>query len=195
MVFYRALLRLYPKSFRAEYGAEMLKDFNRQWRDLSSGARVGLLVRVFADTTANALGVHLDILETGRPLRAAFARSYAGLHRHGDCCRRPRHRRDDRHVFDRRSCDSAAAAVCRFRPPGQAHRKPHGARLPADRAVTAKLPRLEADADVVREHRSVQRRLQEPGGERRTRAALRIERGRRRVRAPRTPGSHRAHAD
>lgn len=43
MAIYRALLRLYPKSFRAEYGAEMLKDFNRQWRDLSRGARVGLL--------------------------------------------------------------------------------------------------------------------------------------------------------
>jgi predicted permease len=62
MLIYRALLRLYPKSFRAEYGAEMLKDFSRQWRDLSSGARVGLLVRVVADTTANALGVHWDIL-------------------------------------------------------------------------------------------------------------------------------------
>ena len=28
MLFYRALLRLYPKSFRAEYGAEMMKDFS-----------------------------------------------------------------------------------------------------------------------------------------------------------------------
>ena len=63
MSIYRALLRLYPKSFRAEYGAEMLKDFHRQWRDLSRGARVGLLVRVIADTTTNALGVHLDILK------------------------------------------------------------------------------------------------------------------------------------
>ena len=63
MSIYRALLVLYPKSFRAEYGAEMLKDFNRQWRDLSSGARVGLLVRVIADTLANAVGVHLDILK------------------------------------------------------------------------------------------------------------------------------------
>lgn len=30
MPIYRALLRLYPKSFRAEYGAEMLKDFERE---------------------------------------------------------------------------------------------------------------------------------------------------------------------
>ena len=63
MVIYHALLRLYPKSFRAEYGAEMLKDFNRQWQDLSGGARIGLLVRAIADTTANALGVHFDILK------------------------------------------------------------------------------------------------------------------------------------
>ena len=63
MLIYRVLLRLYPRSFRAEYGAEMLKDFNRQWRDLSNGARVGLLARVIADTAANALGVHLDILK------------------------------------------------------------------------------------------------------------------------------------
>ncbi len=37
MLFYRALLRLYPKSFRAEYGAEMMKDFDRDWRDASIG--------------------------------------------------------------------------------------------------------------------------------------------------------------
>src|SRR5688572_7293181 len=63
MVIYRALLRAYPKSFRAEYGAEMLKDFSRQWRDLSSAGKVALLARAAIDTTANAFGVHLDILK------------------------------------------------------------------------------------------------------------------------------------
>jgi putative ABC transport system permease protein len=63
MVIYRALLRAYPKSFRAEYGAEMLKDFSRQCRGLSSAGKVALLARAVIDTSANALGVHLDILK------------------------------------------------------------------------------------------------------------------------------------
>jgi predicted permease len=63
MSLYRALLRLYPKSFRAEYGAEMQKDFSRQWRELSGAARVALLARALVDVTANAFGVHLDILK------------------------------------------------------------------------------------------------------------------------------------
>ena len=63
MLFYRALLRLYPTSFRAEYGAEMLKDFERQWRDASGGGRSALLARTVADTVMNAAVVHLDILK------------------------------------------------------------------------------------------------------------------------------------
>ncbi len=63
MLIYRALLRLYPKSFRAEYGAEMGRDFDRQWRDSSSAARCALLARVVIDTAVNAVGVHLDILK------------------------------------------------------------------------------------------------------------------------------------
>ena len=50
MLFYRALLRLYPKSFRAEYGAEMMKDFARE-----------PLWRVTIDTLVNAARVHADI--------------------------------------------------------------------------------------------------------------------------------------
>jgi predicted permease len=63
MLIYRALLHLYPKSFRAEYGAEMLKDFSRQWRDLAGAAKVALLARALIDVTANSFGVHLDILK------------------------------------------------------------------------------------------------------------------------------------
>ena len=63
MLIYRALLRLYPKSFRAEYGAEMLRDFSRQWQDRSSTTRFALLARVVVDTAVNAVGVHLDILK------------------------------------------------------------------------------------------------------------------------------------
>src|SRR5688572_30662885 len=63
MSIYRTLLRLYPKSFRAEYGGEMTKDFERQWRNASAGGRSAVLARAVVDTTANALGVHLDILK------------------------------------------------------------------------------------------------------------------------------------
>jgi len=63
MLFYRALLRLYPKSFRAEYGAEMMQDFTRGWRDASTAARAALLAQAGVDVAVNALGVHLDILK------------------------------------------------------------------------------------------------------------------------------------
>jgi predicted permease len=49
---YRALLRLYPKSFRAEYGAEMIAVFARD----PNG-------RALVDTIVNAGRVHLDILQ------------------------------------------------------------------------------------------------------------------------------------
>jgi len=62
MSIYRTLLRLYPKSFRAEYGGEMVKDFERQWRDASAGGRSTMLARAVVDTAANAISVHLDIL-------------------------------------------------------------------------------------------------------------------------------------
>src|SRR5687768_7296728 len=61
MQIYRALQRLYPKSFRAEYGAEMEKDFARQWRGASAGARSWLLISAALDTVWNAARVHGDI--------------------------------------------------------------------------------------------------------------------------------------
>src|SRR5688572_2269584 len=70
MPIYRALLRLYPKSFRAEYGAEMVKDFDRDWRNASAAAKVSLLMRAVTDTAANALRVHGDI--TKQDLRYAI---------------------------------------------------------------------------------------------------------------------------
>lgn len=70
MLFYRALLRLYPKSFRAEYGAEMMKDFLRQWREAPATAKAMLAVRAAADTAANATRVHGDI--TNQDLRYAI---------------------------------------------------------------------------------------------------------------------------
>ena len=63
MLLYRALLRLYPKSFRAEYGAEMVKDFARGWRDQSAATRAMRLAHAVIDVGVNAFGVHLDILK------------------------------------------------------------------------------------------------------------------------------------
>jgi putative ABC transport system permease protein len=50
MLIYRLLLRLYPRSFRAEYGDEMIKDFARE-----------PLWRVAVDTVINAARVHADV--------------------------------------------------------------------------------------------------------------------------------------
>ena len=62
MLFYRALLHLFPRSFRAEYGAEMEKDFSRQWAQAEGVAKATTLFAAVADVSSNAMRVHLDIL-------------------------------------------------------------------------------------------------------------------------------------
>jgi predicted permease len=62
MRFYRALLHLYPRSFRAEYGGEMMKDFAREWHAASGLPSLSLLLTTVIDTAASAARVHLDIL-------------------------------------------------------------------------------------------------------------------------------------
>ena len=60
---YRALLHLYPASFRVEYGPEMEAIFARRRRDATGPlARLGLLSRALWDVVTNAAGVHTDIL-------------------------------------------------------------------------------------------------------------------------------------
>ncbi len=81
MRLYRALLHLYPSSFRAEYGEEMAAVFRNRLRDAGGASgRVGLWFRAIADIAANALAVHWDTLEhdlryTARSL--AHARGFA----------------------------------------------------------------------------------------------------------------------
>ena len=63
MRFYRALLHLYPISFRREYGAEMSAVFDVRMRQAGKG--FGLIVLVFAtivEVVANAAAVHWDVL-------------------------------------------------------------------------------------------------------------------------------------
>jgi len=57
---YRALLRLYPASFRAEYGDELCAAFAESVRD-ASPARTFL--SAFADVIPNAIAAHFDIVK------------------------------------------------------------------------------------------------------------------------------------
>src|SRR5829696_7836834 len=60
---YRALLLLYPKSFRGEYGEEMAAIFRQRMRDAGGPfGRLALWIGVALETMMNALAVHWDIL-------------------------------------------------------------------------------------------------------------------------------------
>jgi hypothetical protein len=64
MRLYRTLLRLYPASFRGEYGEEMAAIFRRRLRDADGlFATLALCLSVTMETILNALAVHWDILE------------------------------------------------------------------------------------------------------------------------------------
>jgi len=60
---YRALLHLYPSSFRREYGAELAADFARRRRDRAGVGGIALWVAAIADVTANASRLHLELLQ------------------------------------------------------------------------------------------------------------------------------------
>ena len=74
---YRALLRLYPASFRAEYGDEMRAVFDQRRREAGGGlAAARLWLEAAGDVAFNALRVHADLLGqdlryTARTLRRA----------------------------------------------------------------------------------------------------------------------------
>ena len=59
---YAALLHLYPRSFRAEYGDELLAVFRARTRDaMGPRARVVLWLDILADTIASATAAHVDL--------------------------------------------------------------------------------------------------------------------------------------
>ena len=58
MRLYRLLLRLFPASFRAEYGDEMCRVFARTLRDRGPGAWLPAV----ADVAANSVRIHADLL-------------------------------------------------------------------------------------------------------------------------------------
>jgi predicted permease len=62
MGLYRALLRLYPTSFRTEYGEEMCAIFERRVRQASGLALIALWIDAPVEILFNALAAHTDIL-------------------------------------------------------------------------------------------------------------------------------------
>src|SRR5262245_53451325 len=59
MRFYRLLLLVFPRPFRAEYGEEMSQVFARKLRDRGRVAWLGAI----ADVVFNGLRVHVDLLK------------------------------------------------------------------------------------------------------------------------------------
>jgi putative ABC transport system permease protein len=73
MTFFNLLLRLYPASFRNEYGGEMRALFARQRRGATGFGVLGLWLSTIGDVLVNSVVAHLDILKqdlsyTGRML-------------------------------------------------------------------------------------------------------------------------------
>src|SRR3954453_21729937 len=65
MKLYRALLHLYPASFRAEYGEELCAVFaQRRTHAANPFAQLAIWLEAIADTVISAVPVHLDILRS-----------------------------------------------------------------------------------------------------------------------------------
>jgi predicted permease len=61
--FYRALLHLYPRGFRHEYGAELCALFQQQLRDRPGlSGRLALIFETIPDVIVNASAAHFDVL-------------------------------------------------------------------------------------------------------------------------------------
>ncbi len=78
MLFYRGLLHLYPRSFRNEYGEEMVAMFRDRWRRAGAAGRALIWFLVVPEILANAAAVHVelahqDLRYTFRWLRASPA--------------------------------------------------------------------------------------------------------------------------
>jgi predicted permease len=63
MKLYRALLLLYPKSFRGDYGPEMDAIFGRRRKNARGSSRAGLWLEAIVDVFSNAPAVHWEILK------------------------------------------------------------------------------------------------------------------------------------
>ncbi len=70
MGLYRALLHLYPKSFRHEYGGEMVAIFRDRWQRLGAAGRLLVWLAIVPEIFGNAALTHLEL--TRQDLRYAF---------------------------------------------------------------------------------------------------------------------------
>ena len=83
--FYRALLHLYPASFRIEYGRDLAATFAARVRDMSGPARAARgTLAALTDVLPNALAAHWEILRqdlgyAGRSLRTAPGFALTGM--------------------------------------------------------------------------------------------------------------------
>ena len=59
---YRALLRLYPSTFRREFGAEMVEIFGQRIARARLFGRLAILVGAVVEIAGNAAGAHWDLL-------------------------------------------------------------------------------------------------------------------------------------
>ena len=192
MRLYRALLTLYPKSFRAEYGGEMAAVFDLRRRAASGWAeRMRVWLAEAGDVLAGAARGTRGPRPPGSALHDTRAVASAGLCGHRDPGHRARCRRQHRRLLRRGLRAGPSPAVSRLRPAGQA--VGGGAGLWAAGAVAAELPRLEGVELGLRRHGRLPSHRKQPGGRRRARPA----RGRRRHgRHPRhAPGAGRAGPD
>ena len=62
MRLYRALLHLYPASFRAEYGADLCDLFGRRLQEVAGPSRVVVWANAIVDIVRNAAELHWDLL-------------------------------------------------------------------------------------------------------------------------------------
>ena len=72
MRFYSLLLRLYPASFRHEYGAEMRAIVARRLREAGPLARVFVWFDAIADLVVNASRVQLEVTSRERGTRSGL---------------------------------------------------------------------------------------------------------------------------
>ena len=78
---YRALLRLYPRSFRVEYASELARTFEESVRERG---RAGATLAAIADVVPNAIAAHWNILAqdlhyTARTLRGSRGFALAAI--------------------------------------------------------------------------------------------------------------------
>ena len=172
---YRALLHLYPASFRAEYGAEMCAIFARARRDASGVlGRAGSLDGGARRRASERSAAHVDILRQDLQLHGAHAAALARLHRHRDRGGGPRHRRHHRGLLDHRPRARAAAAVSRARSAGErsGRSSPGYSRSELSPANYRDWKRKSRSFEA---HGRLRDRVREPRGRRRAGAARRRE--------------------